>query len=31
LISCTWEPSRHFSGAVAGERSAIGKKFGKET
>jgi hypothetical protein len=31
LISCTWESSRYFSGAVAGERSAIGKKFGKET
>ena len=25
LISYTWEPSRYFSGAVAGERSAIGK------
>ena len=31
LISCTWESSRYFSGTVAGERSAIGKKFGKET
>ena len=31
LISCTWESSRYFSGDVVGERSAIGKKFGKET
>ena len=30
MISCTWESSRYFSGAVVGERSAIGKKFGKE-
>jgi hypothetical protein len=31
LISCSWEPSRHFSGAVARERRAIGKLFGKQT
>jgi hypothetical protein len=30
LISCTWEPSGHFSGTVAGECSAMGKWYRKE-